>query len=42
MTEKYAIDNEIEMNCKKTKLMLFEPCKSIDFMPAMKVGFRNS
>ena len=38
MTEKYAIDNEMEINYKKTKLMLFNPCKSIDFMPAMEVG----
>ena len=39
MTEKYAIENEMEMNYKEIKLMLFDPCKSIDFMPAMKVGF---
>ena len=38
MTEKYAIEKEIEINYKKTKLMLFNPCKSIDFMPAMEVG----
>ena len=38
MTEKYAIENEMDINYKKTKLMLFDPCKSIDFMPAMEVG----
>ena len=38
MTEKYAIENEMEINYNKTKIMLFGPRKSIDFMPAMDIG----
>ena len=32
-TKKYAIDNEMQLNLKKTKLMLFNPGRIRDFMP---------
>ena len=32
-TEEYARVNEMKINKKKTKLMLFNPCTAIDFMP---------
>ena len=31
--EKYAKDNHMKINYRKTKLMLFNQCWSIDFMP---------
>ena len=37
-TEQYAKDNSMQINLKKTKVMLFNPCTSIDFMPALKMG----
>ena len=37
-TEQYARDNQMEINYKKTKLMLFNPCWSIDFMPELELG----
>ena len=32
-TSEYARRNEMKINLKKTKLMLFNPCTSLDFMP---------
>ena len=32
-TNKYANENEMKINLKKTKLMMFNPCKQVDFMP---------
>ena len=37
-TEKYAEDNEMRINHKKTKLILFNPAKSLDFMPEFSLG----
>ena len=37
-TEKYARDNHMQINYRKTKLMLFNPCWSIDFMPRIDLG----
>ena len=37
-TEKYAKDNHMQINYRKTKLMLFNPCRSIDFMPKIDLG----
>ena len=33
-TQKYASDNGMKVNPKKTKLMLFNPAKAYDFMPS--------
>ena len=33
-TQKYAVENGMKVNPKKTKLMLFNPAKSIDFLPS--------
>ena len=35
--EQYAIDNKIKLNHKNTKLMLFNPCKSRDFLPIIEL-----
>ena len=35
--ETYANENEMKLNYKKTKLIVFNPCKSIDFMPEMSM-----
>ena len=32
-TEEYAKNNDMKMNLKKTKLVVFNPCKSRDFIP---------
>ena len=40
-TEKYARDNFMEINYKKTKVMVFNPCTSIDFMPELNLGTRS-
>ena len=37
-TEKYAKDNEMQINYKKTKLIMFNPAKSLDFMPEFTLG----
>ena len=37
-TEKYARENHMKMNYSKTKRMIFNPCKSKDFMPVMELG----
>ena len=36
-TESYAKDNQMKVNAKKTKLMLFNPAKSMDFMPQLNL-----
>ena len=36
-TEKYAVENEMRLNYKKTKVMLFNPCRKIDFMPELRI-----
>ena len=37
-TAVYAANNEMQINHKKTKLMLFNPCTSVDFMPDFQLG----
>ena len=32
-TKQYADDNDMKLNFKKTKMMIFNPCTSIDFLP---------
>ena len=36
-TEEYARTNHMKLNFKKTKVMLFNPCWSVDFMPQLEV-----
>ena len=36
-TETYAQNNEMKINYKKTKLIIFNPCTKIDFMPEMRL-----
>ena len=36
-TKQYADRNEMQINFKKTKVMLFNPCTSIDFMPDLRL-----
>ena len=36
--QKYAEDNKMKLNIPKTKLMLFNPCKSKDFMPEIELN----
>ena len=36
-TIKYAEDNHMKLNLKKTKLMLFNPSKSLDFLPQFNI-----
>ena len=37
-TEEYARDNEMKINYNKTKVMVFNPCRIVDFMPELKFG----
>ena len=37
-TESYAQENNMKLNLQKTKLMLFNPCSSKDFMPEIKIN----
>ena len=37
-TEAYAQVNDLKLNHKKTKLMVFNPCTSKDFMPRIALG----
>ena len=37
-TEEYARVNEMKINYRKTKVMLFNPCHSIDFQPELEFG----
>ena len=34
----YAEQNDMKINLKKTKTMLFNPCTSVDFMPEIRLG----
>ena len=36
--QKYAETNKMTLNTQKTKLMIFNPCKSKDFMPELKIN----
>ena len=36
--EQYAEANEMQLNIKKTHVMLFNPCKTKDFMPQIEMG----
>ena len=37
-TEKYANEHEMKINYKKTKVMLFNPCTSLDFTPKIELS----
>ena len=37
-TETYAEENEMKINYKKTKIIVFNPCRKIDFMPEMSLA----
>ena len=37
-TVRYADTNQMKVNYKKTKLMLFNQCRSIDFLPNFNLG----
>ena len=39
--ESYANQNEMKLNYKKTKIIVFNPCKSIDFMPEIPMNGNN-
>ena len=39
--EQYAASNDMKLNAKKTKFMLFNQCKSIDFMPNLDLDGKN-
>ena len=34
-TQDYALENEMRINYEKTKVMLFNPCRTLDFDPSM-------
>ena len=36
-TMEYAEENEMKVNIKKSKVMLFNPCRSVDFMPKLEL-----
>ena len=38
LTEEYSRDNFMRINRKKTKVMVFNPCKSWDFIPEIVLG----
>ena len=37
-TALYASNNSMKINEKKTKLIVFNPCTSLDFMPEFQLG----
>ena len=37
-TEEYAQENDMRINYNKTKVMVFNPCWSVDFMPELEFG----
>ena len=38
LAEKFALVNQLKGNENKTKLMVFNPCKSIDFSPEISLS----
>ena len=36
-TNQHAIENQMKINLEKSKIMLFNPCNSIDFMPKIEL-----
>ena len=36
-TQEYASQNDMKLNYKKTKIMVFNPCRNIDFMPEVNI-----
>ena len=36
-TQKYAEDHKMKINFRKTNLMIFNPCSSIDFLPEFSI-----
>ena len=36
-TREYAVNNDMMINYKKTKAMVFNPCTSVDFMPDLRM-----
>ena len=37
-TKQYANTNEMKFNMQKTKIMLFNPCTSLDFTPSISLN----
>ena len=37
-TNEYAAENQMRINIKKTKLMVFNPCTSVDFAPEFQLN----
>ena len=37
-TEQYAAENQMKINYRKTKLVLFNPCRKFDFQPEFQIG----
>jgi hypothetical protein len=37
-TQQYAAENQMRINDKKTKLMVFNPCTSVDFAPEFQLN----
>ena len=37
-TEENARENDMKINYNKTKVMVFNPCWKVDFMPELKFG----
>ena len=37
-TERYARTNEMKINYKKTKLIVFNPCRTLDFLPELSLS----
>ena len=40
-TEEYARGNDMKINYKKTKIIVFNPCTSIDFQPEFTLGWHD-
>ena len=41
MIKDYASENQMKLNLQKTKFMIFNTCKSIDFMPSLSIDDHN-
>ena len=39
-TEEYARENDMKINYKKTKMIVFNPCTSIDFQPEFTLAWK--